>query len=196
MTFRTKALGRAPTSSSSGGRGGKFSTLGLLARGNPPPRRWYLSPMRALFLLGLLLLGMAQASEKGNKEAYLERWLWEASARLVGIPYLWGGNGPGGFDCSGLTRFVYKHLGVSLPRTSREQFKALPPVPQGDRVRPGDLLFFSRSGTRIDHVAIYIGRGYILHASGQHGRVVVEPWTALKEIYVGARRPFRWQGGS
>lgn len=152
-------------------------------------RRW-LAPALLLALAGAT--GLAQAQESPAETA-LRKWFWEVSQRLVGIPYLWGGNGTGGFDCSGLTVYVYRHLGVSLPRTSRQQFKALPPVPQGDRVRPGDLLFFSQSGTRIDHVAIYIGRGYILHATARHGRVVVEPWTALKEIYVGARRPFDWE---
>lgn len=166
-------------------------------KGKPPRQPAYSLPVRAVALFWLLLGGawaLAQ-SQDAAKQASLERWLWEASSRLVGIPYLWGGDGNGGFDCSGLTRYVYRHLGVNLPRTSREQFAALPPVPPGEQVRPGDLLFFSQSGKAIDHVAIYIGRGYILHASGRHGKVVVEPWTALREIYVGARRPFRWGNG-
>lgn len=108
-----------------------------------------------------------------------------------GHPLPLGGERHGGLRLLGLTVYVYRHLGVNLPRTSREQFAHLPPV--RDQVRTGDLLFFSQSGTRIDHVAIYIGRGYILHATARHGRVVVEPWTALKEIYVGARRPFDWE---
>ena len=83
--------------------------------------------------------------------------------------------------------YLYRHLGVSLPRTSREMWRTLPPV-KGE-VRPGDLLFFSQSGREVDHVAVYIGRGYMLHASGRHGKVVVEPWTALRPIYLGARRP-------
>lgn len=150
-------------------------------------RRW-LAPALLLALAGAT--GLAQAQESPAETA-LRKWFWEVSQRLVGIPYLWGGNGTGGFDCSGLTVYVYRHLGVNLPRTSREQFAHLPPV--RDRVRTGDLLFFSASGREIDHVAIHIGGGYILHASGKHGRVVVEPWTALKEIYVGARRPFDWE---
>lgn len=116
-----------------------------------------------------------------------EGWWWEVARRYQGLPYLWGGNGQGGFDCSGLVVWLYRHLGVSLPRTSREQWRFLPRVV--GEVRPGDLLFFSQSGKEIDHVAIYIGRGYMLHASFRWGRVVVEPWTALQSIYVGARRP-------
>lgn len=123
----------------------------------------------------------------------MEQWFWQAAQRLVGHPYLWGGNGTGGFDCSGLVVYIYRHLGRNLPRTSREQYAYLPPVPQGDRVRVGDLLFFSERGKGIDHVAIYIGKGYILHASGSSGKVVVDPWTKLKGIYVGARRPFSWK---
>jgi cell wall-associated NlpC family hydrolase len=80
--------------------------------------------------------------------------------RAVGIPYRWGGSSPrGGFDCSGLTRWVYGHVGVSLPHSSAAQWR------YGRRVsrralRPGDLLFFSGLG----HVGIYLGRGAVIHA--------------------------------
>lgn len=123
--------------------------------------------------------GAAQASP------VWEAWWWEVGRTYQGLPYRWGGNGQGGFDCSGLVVYLYRALGVNLPRTSREQWRALPPV-RGE-VRPGDLLFFGRGG-RVDHVAIYIGRGYMLHASGDRGKVVVEPWTVLRERYLGARR--------
>ncbi len=141
------------------------------------------------WLLALLaLLTPAWASRSGESE--LEAWFWKVGERLQRYPYLWGGNGPGGFDCSGLVVYIYRHLGVSLPRTSRQQYRALPEVK--DRVKVGDLLFFSASRKEVDHVAIYIGRGYMLHASGKWGQVVIEPWNALASSYVGARRPFRW----
>ena len=75
--------------------------------------------------------------------------------------------------------------GIPLPRTSREQLRATVP----DReYRPGYLLF-SESGREVDHVAIYIGRGYMLHASGKWGRVVVEPVIRYAPILVAIGAP-------
>lgn len=142
--------------------------------------------MRALlFALVFLFWGGAWAQVD-------PQWLYEAARRLVGMPYRWGGNGPGGFDCSGLTVYVYRHLGVALPRTSQEQYRAVAPVRE---LLPGDLLFFSESRTRVDHVGIYLypdprtGEPLMLHASGRWGRVVVEPVSRYRSLFVGAGRP-------
>jgi cell wall-associated NlpC family hydrolase len=143
-----------------------------------------------ILLFSLFLLFLFSPSKGQVNERALAEWFIEVSKRFSGIPYLWGGNGYGGFDCSGLVVYLYRHLGVNLPRTSREQYAYLPPVT--GTVRVGDLLFFSSSGKEVDHVAIYIGGGLMLHASGKRGQVVVEPWTALRSVYVGARRVFRY----
>jgi cell wall-associated NlpC family hydrolase len=120
-------------------------------------------------------------------------WLYAVAQRVVGHPYLWGGDGYGGFDCSGLVVYVYRHLGVNLPRTSHEQYAQLPKVK--DYLLPGDLLFFSASGKKVDHVGIFLyaqgGKLWMLHASGKWGRVVVEPVENYLGIYVGAARPLR-----
>ncbi len=122
-------------------------------------------------------------------------WLYAVAQRVVGYPYLWGGDGYGGFDCSGLVVYVYRHLGVNLPRTSREQYARLPKVK--DYLLPGDLLFFSAGGRQVDHVGIFLyaqgGKLWMLHASGKWGQVVVEPVENYLDIYVGAARPFRPQ---
>ncbi len=124
-------------------------------------------------------------------------WLHEAARRLVGYPYLFGGEGRGGFDCSGLVRYLYRHLGVSLPRTSREQYQVVARV---DRVLPGDLLFFSEGRRVVDHVGVYLypdprtGELLMLHASGRWGRVVVEPLSRYQSIFVGAGRVYVPQG--
>lgn len=157
---------------SQGPSGGPL-TLSLL-----PPRR----PKATLYLRIWLLLWVFSFAQAQSWES----WWWQVGERFSGHPYLWGGNGPGGFDCSGMVVYVYRHLGVRLPRTSREMWARLPPV-RGE-LRAGDLLFFGQGG-RVDHVAVYLGRGYMLHASGRWGRVVVEPWTALRGRYLGARRP-------
>jgi peptidoglycan DL-endopeptidase CwlO len=96
----------------------------------------------------------------------------QTADRYVGVPYVWGGNTPDGFDCSGFTKYVFARQGVSLPRTSREQSR----VGQGVDLdfaafQPGDLLFFAEPGEAVSHVAIYVGDGQIIHASSAMGQV-------------------------
>jgi hypothetical protein len=94
--------------------------------------------------------------------------------RFVGVPYLWGGRTPFGFDCSGLAQAFWGYLGVHLPRDADQQFQAGFPV--DGLPQPGDLLFFgepgepgmaTRAGGRnITHMAISLGGWEILHANG------------------------------
>jgi len=86
---------------------------------------------------------------------------------FVGTPYRFGGDSPSGFDCSGLVFYVYRELGLSIPRTAAEQRAAAQHV-DGDALEPGDLVFFS---TPKDHVGIYLGHGEFVHAPA-HGRTV------------------------
>jgi hypothetical protein len=92
------------------------------------------------------------------------------AASLIGRPYVWGAEGPGAFDCSGLTQYVYGEVGIDLPRRAISQSQV------GDRVRRverGDLLFFSSDLRRslVSHVGIYEGSGMMIDASKRHGRV-------------------------
>lgn len=83
----------------------------------------------------------------------------------IGYPYVYGSAGPRAFDCSGLTSYVYKQYGLSLPRSSNAQGSVGTYVDKAN-LREGDLLFFSnRSDRRINHVGIYIGNNEFVHAS-------------------------------
>lgn len=108
---------------------------------------------------------------------------------FVGSAYVWGGASPGGFDCSGLTSYVYAQFGVHIPRTSYEQFDAGEAVSYAD-LEPGDLVFFDTDGTGASHVAIYIGNGMMVQALNESTGVVVgrlsDPYFAAR--YLGARR--------
>ena len=111
----------------------------------------------------------------------------------LGAPYRFGGTGPGGFDCSGLVGAVYARLGVRLPRTAAAMYRALPPA---GALLPGDLVFFSFSGGRVDHVGIYLGGGRFVHASTRG--VVIEPLAApwYQRVFLGARRVIRYDGAN
>ncbi len=100
----------------------------------------------------------------------------------LGKPYVWGGTGPGGYDCSGLTGAAWRSAGVSLPRTSQQQFGSGRAVSINE-LAPGDLVFYY-SG--ISHVAIYAGGGQIVHASRPGKPVSYDPLRSMP--IAGARR--------
>ncbi len=93
----------------------------------------------------------------------------QAAARQAGSPYRTGGEAPGGFDCSGLTQYAHKQVGIDLPRTSRAQRAAVRSVSKSD-MRPGDLVFFASRG-KVYHVGIYAGNNKIW-AAPESGDVV------------------------
>lgn len=107
---------------------------------------------------------------------------------LLGRPYRWGASGPGAFDCSGLTMYVYSRLGIYLPHSSSAQYYSGTRVSY-DELRPGDLVFFARRSGRISHVGIYIGGGMMIHAP-QTGDVVKIAPVSSHGGYVGAVRPY------
>jgi cell wall-associated NlpC family hydrolase len=113
--------------------------------------------------------------------------------RFVGIPYRWGGeNVVDGMDCSGFVRAVYNLCGLSIPRTSRDQYKAGGPVAK-DSLQDGDLVFFGSSETTINHVGIYVGNGKFVHAPrrGEDIRVTSVDESYFEKRFIGARRYFQ-----
>jgi peptidoglycan DL-endopeptidase CwlO len=107
----------------------------------------------------------------------------------VGKPYRWGATGPASFDCSGLVRFAYADAGLSLPRTSRQQWSAGRHVRVAD-LRPGDLVFWAHDPAdpaTIHHVGMYVGQGLMVHA--HHTGALVRVDAVRPGGYTGATRP-------
>ncbi|MFF5204764.1 C40 family peptidase [Streptosporangium sp. NPDC000396] len=109
-----------------------------------------------------------------------------AARKQIGDPYRWGASGPGAFDCSGLVQYAWRKAGVSLPRITQSQYRAIRKKVSWSHLRPGDLMFFRGLG----HVGMYVGKGEMVHSpsSGKTVRVV-----KLKGYYrssfAGAVRP-------
>jgi peptidoglycan DL-endopeptidase CwlO len=101
-----------------------------------------------------------------------------------GKPYRWGAQGPGGFDCSGLTWAAWRSAGVAIPRTAAGQLAGLPRV--RGRLRPGDLVIYRSDGPSRRHVAIVVGRGRMVEA---RGRGIPVRSTRLRGGWLGAVRP-------
>ena len=103
---------------------------------------------------------------------------------FIGMPYVWGGGSAEGFDCSGLSQFVYKMHGVLLPRNASAQAECGITVGKSgeyNNLRAGDLLFFGKE--RVTHVAIYCDNGEFIHASSANGRVSINSLDPSSSIY-------------
>ena len=106
---------------------------------------------------------------------------------LLGVKYKWGGNNPKtGLDCSGLTKLIYGHVGVRLPRTARQQARVGQPV-NINSLEPGDQVFFGIGKNGVHHTGIYVGNGKYLHAP-KTGDVVKISNLSGRHDFAGARR--------
>jgi cell wall-associated NlpC family hydrolase len=130
----------------------------------------------------------ASALNGGNTSTIRQNIVADAK-KLLGIPYVWGGTTTKGFDCSGFVQYVLKQNGISMPRTTTEQYQIGTYVTKSDLL-PGDLVFLQntyRAG--ISHVGIYIGDGKMIHASSSKGVVTSDLSSSYyTQHYYGSRR--------
>ena len=107
----------------------------------------------------------------------------DVAMQYLGVPYVWGGTTPSGFDCSGFVQYVFRQCGYSISRTATPQYSDGTPISYSE-LQPGDLVFFERTynDTGITHVGIYIGGGEFIHAGGSAVKI-----TSLSESYYSSR---------
>lgn len=127
-----------------------------------------------LFLAGTVLAACAATggSTHGNRTPEVPAAAAQVAASMQGKPYVWGGDSPGGFDCSGLVYYAYTEAGVRVPRTARELYKAVRPL-YVHQLAPGDLVFFVMPGRFPAHVGVYLGDKRFVHALNRDNPVMV-----------------------
>mgnify|MGYP001820011433 CR=1 FL=1 len=136
--------------------------------------------------------GTVQAT-RVNIPAVKRRSVGEQAAviavRQVGVPYQYGGSNTRGFDCSGLVHYAYANAGLSIPRTTTEQWRRLTPV-SANNVQVGDLLFFRIDG-KVSHVGMYLGNRRFVHApsSGRDVTTASLDTDFYRRAFVRAARP-------
>ena len=106
-----------------------------------------------------------------------------------GVPYVWGGSSPSGFDCSGFTHYVFLKNDIVIPRVSADQYYTGIWVDK-NQLQIGDLVFFTTYKTGPSHVGIYIGNGKFIHASSGAGKITISDLNNpyYKQRYIGAKR--------
>ena len=120
--------------------------------------------------------------------SYLAGRIISTSMDYLGVPYVFGGTSPYGFDCSGYVQYVFAKAGIDLPRTADVQYEVGTPISTTELV-PGDLVFFETYTYGASHVGIYVGDGNFIHASSSRGVTVSSLSQAYySSHYIGARR--------
>lgn len=123
-----------------------------------------------------------------DSSALSVRRLVQTASRYIGVPYVFGGTSPNGFDCSGFMRFVYSKYGIHLPRMADEQFAVGHPVSY-DNLQVGDLVFFSTYEPGPSHSGMYVGDGRFISATSSRGIQIARMDSGYwGERYIGARR--------
>jgi cell wall-associated NlpC family hydrolase len=118
--------------------------------------------------------------------------LVDVASRYLGVPYVWGGTSPSGFDCSGFVWYVYRKSGMPIPRDMWGQLQSGTRVTRAS-LQPGDIVFFAGTyEAGLSHDGIYIGGGRFIHAADYGLGVIVSSFSNAyyANHYFGATRPW------
>ena len=151
-----------------------------------PLQRFIAVAVAALTFLSVGWLGAPAEAHSPAKWKKERRHIKHRALSQRGAPYSYGGTSPGGFDCSGFTRWTYKHHGGSLPHSSLLQFRLakrdnVKRIWKRSNLEKGDLVFFKTTSARVGHAGIYVGKGRFVSATSSGG-VRVQP----------VRDPYYW----
>lgn len=149
------------------------------------------------FAIDTQLAGSEQSNPQGiTGTSDSNNAIVNTAQKFLGVPYVWGGTSPSGFDCSGLMQYVFAQNGIVIPRTSQEQSRAGVPVGKSE-LQPGDMVFFSNEGLN-DHVGMYIGNGQFIHAPHTGDVVKISDLNSAwyTQHYSGARRVTQYASGT
>ncbi|EGO64775.1 C40 family peptidase [Acetonema longum] len=138
-------------------------------------------PVRANDTLG------ATTNSKGAAKTGLA--IVNTAQKYMGVPYVWGGSTPKGFDCSGFTQYVMKQHGITIPRTAAEQYNTGAKIKESN-LQVGDLVFFTTYKPGASHVGFYLGNRKFVHAGSGAKQVTISSLDEnyYKSRYLGARR--------
>jgi len=129
-------------------------------------------------------LGEAIKFSPSEENASLRSRMVNYALQFLGNPYVWGGTSlTNGADCSGFTLSVYKKFGISLPHYSGSQAQMGTAV-KSSNMRPGDLIFYGNSSGKINHVAMYIGNGQVVHAASRRSGIKISSWNYRKPLKI------------
>jgi cell wall-associated NlpC family hydrolase len=133
---------------------------------------------------------IASSSEKADSHnKNLSDRVIDKAYEYMGVPYVWGGTTPNGFDCSGFTQYVLGSQGVSIPRVASDQARVGQTVDR-NKLQKGDMIFFTTYKAGPSHVGFYIGKGNFIHAGGDRVQVSNLGQSYWSERYLWAKRMF------